>query len=136
MKKITLLMLFMSALWGHSQVKNYTFTQSNGAYPEINAGTALGNESSNGHYFIDPNVKLGNTSNLTGPGFPIGFNFVFNGYSYDRFAVNTNGWIGLGTSTLSPSVNMSGANNATPISSAFGWSPEVLSARIAPFARA
>ncbi|HKX86673.1 MAG TPA: hypothetical protein VJL37_08365, partial [Flavobacterium sp.] len=79
----------------------YTFSQSVGTYNEINVGTVLGNSTSANHCFIDPNDLTGETENLIlGPGFSIGFDFIFNGNSFDRVAVNTNGWLSFGKSSL------------------------------------
>ena len=79
----------------------YTFEQSVGVYNEINGGIVLGNASSANHCFIDPNNINGETENLIpGPGFSIGFEFVFNGNTFDKVAVNTNGWLSFGKSSL------------------------------------
>src|SRR5436190_14399062 len=116
MRKITLLVLFLSTLWGYSQVKNYKFSQTMpGTYTEITGGTLLGNTSNQDQRFVDPNALQGGVIQggyaATGPGIPIGFNFVYNGYTYDRFAVVTDGWISLGTSTLGNKAVNSAANN-------------------------
>src|SRR6478752_297289 len=99
MKRITILVLFLSTLWGYSQVKSYTFSSSPGTYTPISGGTSLGDEATDNQYFVDPAIAAGGTA-TTGPGIPIGFSFMYNGNSYDRFAVNANGWISLGTTAL------------------------------------
>src|SRR6478736_4747684 len=107
MKKITILMLFLTTVWSHSQVKSYTFTKSTGTYIEINGGAVLGNQSSDAQLFVDPTAPVGSDSVLSGVGIPIGFNFIYNGYSYDRFGVAADGWISLGSSTFGVSaINM------------------------------
>src|SRR6478752_3823052 len=117
MKKIALLMLFLSTLWGYSQVKYYSFTKSTGAYEEFSDGTSLGNESSDFQRFVNPADPMGNSSASSGPGFDIGFNFTFNGVVYDKFAVATDGWISLGTSSLGAiAVNTYSVSTVTPIS--------------------
>lgn len=79
----------------------YTFSQFVGSFNEINTGTVLGNSSSANHCFINPNNLTGETENLIpGPGFPIGFDFTFNGNNFDRVAINTNGWLSFGKSSL------------------------------------
>ena len=79
----------------------YTFSQSVGTYDEINVGTVLGNSSSANHCFIDPDNLMGETENLiAGPGVSIGFDFTFNGNTFDRVAINTNGWLSFGKSSL------------------------------------
>jgi hypothetical protein len=35
----------------------------------------------------------------TGPGYPIGFNFTYNGETFDRVGISGQGWIGFGNST-------------------------------------
>ena len=51
--------------------------------------------------FIDPANLNGTIENLIpGPGFPIGFNFVFNENTFDRVAINSNGWLSFGKSSL------------------------------------
>lgn len=89
-----LLFLFLSnSLSG--QVANYTFSQSNRTYNVITEGTVLGSNLSDELVFNN-NVD-GATGSVTDIGFPIGFNFTYNGNVYDRFAVATNGYIVLGT---------------------------------------
>lgn len=80
---------------------SYVFTQTVETYNEINGGTVLGNASSANHCFVDPANLIGETENLIpGSGFPIGFDFIFNGNTFDRVAINTNGWLSFGKSGL------------------------------------
>ena len=80
---------------------SYDFTQFVGDYNEVTGGTVLGNASSANHCFIDPSNLIGEIENLIpGTGFPIGFDFVFNGNTFDRVAINTNGWLSFGRSVL------------------------------------
>jgi hypothetical protein len=136
MKKITMtlaLLLFLQL--GFSQtLSQYTFSQSNGTYTAISGGTVLGNTASDDERFLDPAVPLGGNA-FTGVGLPIGFNFVFNGTTYDRFAVNTNGWISLGSSTFTPAVDMNSSSSYTPLSSTSTVVPSDRVARIAGFSR-
>lgn len=83
---------------------NYTFAHANGVYQEITGGTVLGTTNSKMHYcFIDPANLEGTIDNLIpGPGFPIGFNFIFNENNFDRVAINTSGWLSFGKSSLAP----------------------------------
>jgi len=117
-----------------AQVSLYIFSQSNGTYTPITGGTVLGNTSSDDQRFVDPAVPLGGTT-TTGPGFPIGFNFTFNGVVYDRLAINNNGWISLGQSSLSPAVNNASTSAYTPLSSTTTITPADLRARIAGMGR-
>ncbi|HRJ03942.1 MAG TPA: BNR-repeat neuraminidase N-terminal domain-containing protein [Ignavibacteria bacterium] len=63
------------------------------------------------------NNTAGETGTQTDTGFPIGFDFFYNGAIYDRFAVNTNGWIALGTGTFS--IGASSAPISSSTSTAF-----------------
>lgn len=119
--------------WGYSQVNSYSFLQSTTTYTEISGGVALGNESSDDQRFVTPLTPLGATT-VTGIGLPIGFNFNFNGVVYDSFAVNTNGWISLGTSATTPSVNNDSSGPYAPLSSTVTV-PDNLVSRISALAK-
>jgi len=120
----------------HAQVSSYGYTNTNVPYSEITGGTLLGTSANDDHRFVDPTVLAGSTSVSSGPGFPIGFNFVFNGYTFNRVAVNSNGWIFLGTSSVTPSCNAV-ANSTSPISYTTSTvvTPTDLAARISAFGR-
>jgi len=112
----------------------YGFMQATNSYAEITGGTSLGTETSDSQYFIDPAVPAGGTTS-NGVGFPIGFDFLFNGTYFDRLGVNTNGWISLGQSALTPSVNMQTSNSTSPLAGTSTATPSYLRSRIAGFAR-
>ncbi|MDP1745759.1 MAG: GEVED domain-containing protein [Bacteroidota bacterium] len=136
MKK-TLLTLFTVGLFNfaNAQVSAYTFAGSTGTYTAITGGTLLGSTSDDEERFVDPAVPLGGTL-TTGVGFPIGFNFTYNGVVFDRLGINTNGWISLGQSSLTPSVNMASASSFTVILSQTSTAtPTYLRSRIAGLAR-
>lgn len=134
MKKVLLfsiLLLWAGSSW--AQLSNYAFSSSTGTYSPITGGAVLGDIASDDQRFVDPAVPLGGTT-ATGIGFPIGFNFTFDGVTYDRFAVNNNGWISLGQSALNPTaVNI--ISTYTPISATTAVSPAQLVSRIAGSAR-
>ncbi len=116
------------------QVSSYTFTQFSGSFTAITGGTVFGSTTSDDERFIDPGLPLGGTT-LIGPGIPIGFNFTYNGSVFDRIAINNNGWISLGNSTITPNpinINSSSSYNAI---SATSTAPGVLQNRIAAFSR-
>ncbi len=95
---------------------SYNFSQTVGTYSEITGGTVLGNTSSDNQVFIAPSNLLGVGTDLTpGLGFPIGFNFDFNSNTFDRVAVNANGWISFGKSSLGSGAVM-GQISVSPIS--------------------
>lgn len=136
MNKITfsaVLFLFMQYSSGQS-LSQYAFSQNSGVYTPIVGGTVVGNTITDDERFVDPAVPLGGAANA-GVGLSIGFNFVFNGFTYDRFAINANGWISLGSSSLTPAVDMTSTSVYTPLSSLNATIPNVKVARIAAFAR-
>lgn len=103
----------LNKVLAQSSLHQYQFTQTIGTYQEISGGTLLGNID------IDEEVFNNNTQGESGPvtntGFPIGFNFVYNNQSYDRFAVGTNGYIKLGNGTFTITNSVS-----TAFTQAFG----------------
>ena len=141
MKKTSLIFLFLVLALGmfttlSAAVSTYVFTQTTGTYSEITGGTVLGATTSDDQRFVDAATPLGSTSVLTGVGLPIGFNFTLDGNTFDRFAVNFNGWISLGQSALTPSVNIgSSTNYPAPLNSTTVLAPTYLRTRIAGFAQ-
>ncbi|MEY3157347.1 MAG: hypothetical protein RLZZ121_400, partial [Bacteroidota bacterium] len=137
---MSLLMFALALLWQTSAFAQvallplYQNGQVAGTYTEISGGVLLGTATTDDEVFVDPAVPAGTGSGATGVGFPIGFDFTFNGVVYDRLAVNANGWICLGSSTLTPSVN-TGGSSYTPLSSTTAITPSALAAKIAGFAR-
>ena len=109
-----MLLAILGTIHLHAQVSAYPFTQLTTTYTPITGGQVLGTATNDDISFVDPAFPAGGAT--TGVGFPIGFNFTYNGRVYDRFGVNSNGYIALGQSTLTPSVNI--ASTYTPISSA------------------
>ncbi len=134
----TIVMLLLSSFFltkVDAQVSNYIFNQSVGTYTEITGGTVYGTTTSDDQRFVDPAVPLGVTTPLTGVGLPIGFSFIFNGVSFDRLAINNNGWISLGQSSLTPSVDINSTSSYLPLSSTSANTPAALRSRIAAFGR-
>ncbi|MDD4308745.1 MAG: hypothetical protein PHO32_00025, partial [Candidatus Cloacimonetes bacterium] len=129
---ILVLLVFGTAL--SAQTFEYSFTGNIGTFTPITGGTLLGTETSDDQRFVDPAIPAGGTV-LTGPGLPIGFDFMFNGISFDRLAINNNGWISLGQSALTPSVNITTTSAYTPISSTAAITPDQLYSRIAALGR-
>lgn len=128
------LIIFSISALKAQQVSLYSFTQFSDTYVAITGGTVFGNTTSDDQRFVDPTIPLGGTT-LTGPGIPIGFNFTYNGNVFDRIAINNNGWISFGQSTLTPNpvnINSSSSYNAL---SATSTAPALLSNRIAGLAR-
>jgi hypothetical protein len=130
-------LLALFALGGFSvwaQTLEYSFTQTNTTWTPITGGVVLGTETSDDQRFVDPATPAGGTT-TTGPGFDIGFNFTFNGAVFDRLAINNNGWISLGQSALTPSVNNASSSAYTPLASTTTIDPPVLYNRISALAR-
>lgn len=97
-------------LW--AQVSLYDFTQTQETWTEITAaqadhifGTPVFNPpTTNNVCFVDPAQPNGVYNNgyivpAVGPGYPIGFNFTYNGDVFDRIGISNAGWIGFGKST-------------------------------------
>jgi len=135
MKKIySSLILAILILSSKAQVSGYSFTQFANTYIAITGGTVFGNASSDDQRFVNSSIPLGGTA-LIGPGIPIGFNFTYNGDVFDRLAINTNGWISLGQSTLAPNpVNMNSSSYNSCIL-ATSTAPAILQNRIGSLAR-
>lgn len=119
---------------GSAQVSTYGFYNSTNTYTPISGGTVLGTTTTDDERFVDPSMPLGAAvNNASGPGFLIGFDFVFNGNTNDVFSVNANGWITLGNSTVTPNpVNNVGAGG-TPLSATAASTPALLRDRISAF---
>jgi hypothetical protein len=117
-----------------AQTFEYSFGSAIGTFTPITGGTLLGTETSDDQRFLDPATPAGATV-TTGPGFPIGFNFMFNGISFDRLGINNNGWISLGQSALTPSVNNASTSGYYPIPSVIVIEPAVLYHRIGGLSR-
>ncbi|NSW46129.1 MAG: fibronectin type III domain-containing protein [Bacteroidales bacterium] len=130
---LSALLLQVTILKG--QVSDMIYSYQLGTYTEITGGTVLGDASTDDQRFVDVTAPFGSTSILTGVGLPIGFTFHFNGYDFDRFAVNANGWISLGSSSLTPSVDINSTSSYAPLSSTATNTPAYLRSRIAAFAR-
>jgi hypothetical protein len=94
-------LLLIVGVRGNTQISNYTFSQgtSNGQWIGTNAtlgSTANGNPLK---VIYAGNNTTGSTAAYdTGAGYPIGFNFIYHGESFDRVALSGNGYIKLGHS--------------------------------------
>jgi hypothetical protein len=121
----------------NAQVTGYQFSQSIETYSEITGGLSLGSITTDNQRFVNPSVPLGITSApFTGPGLPIGFNFVFNSNSFDVIAINANGWISFGQSSLGASaVDITSSSSYTPLSATNSITPLQLFNRVAGFGR-
>lgn len=126
--------LFLGMAQYRAQVANYAFSTQQTTYTPITDGLLLGTETTDDQRFVDDAVLAGGFV-ATGPGLPIGFTFDFNGNSYDRLAVNANGWISLGSSSFTPAVDNNSTSAYTPINSAAVNTPAHFRNRIAGFAR-
>lgn len=96
-----------------AQVSLYSFSQVSGPYVPLSpadGGYTLGvpvfnPPNSELTSFADPALPDGVTNfggyltPVFGPGYPIGFNFTYNGDVFDRIGISTGGWISFGKST-------------------------------------
>jgi len=129
---LCLMAMVLFSAQSYGQVGAYTFAQTTDTYTAITTGgVLLGDTTTDDNSFGDP--ALPTTTVLAGPGIPIGFNFTYGGYTFDRVGVNANGWISLGNSALTPSVNLA-ANSYTPLSATNTTTPLELRCRIAGLA--
>ena len=137
MKKTLLTLFGITTLlnFTNAQVSAYPFTQTSGTYTAISGGTLLGATDDDEEKYVNPAVPLGGSTS-TGVGFPIGFNFTYNGIVFDRLAINCNGWISLGQSSLSPtSVDISSSSGYNqPLSLTSTATPTLLRNRIGALA--
>lgn len=105
--------LLMSVPTAKAQVSLYSFSESVQPYVEItaaNGGYVLGTPTfdpplHNLRAYADPANPDGTITNggylapAVGPGYPIGFDFVYNGDSFDRIGIAHGGWISFGKSS-------------------------------------
>lgn len=122
--------LFFSQRGFSQLVSAYSFNQYQGTYAAISGGTVFGTSSNNDQVFTDPANTAGGTI-VTGPGLPIGFSFVYNNVTYDCFGINTNGWISLGQTGITPNAVDLSTSNAFNAISATSAAPANLQCRIA-----
>jgi Secretion system C-terminal sorting domain/SprB repeat/Fibronectin type III domain len=128
-----LALLSFAVLSANAQVAtNYNFSQSNGTYAAISGGTVLGTNGDDDERYVDPATPAGGFTN-TGPGFPIGFSYSYNGFTYDRFAVNANGWVSFGTAA--GGVDMASTSSYSPLASTTAITVADLRNRIAGLAQ-
>ena len=95
-------LFLLFTLHTRAQVSLYAFSQFTAPYTPITGGTVYGNTLTDDQVFINTGVPLGQGVGTSGPGLPIGFTFTMNGISFDRLGINANGFLYLGTSSLSP----------------------------------
>jgi Secretion system C-terminal sorting domain len=117
-----------------AQVATYVFSEAVGTYTPISGGTLLGSATSDDQRFVDPALPLGGTT-TTGVGFPIGFNFTYDGVVFDRIAINNNGWISFGQSALTPAINIASTSSYIPLASTSAITPAQLRYRVAGMGR-
>ncbi len=96
-----------------AQVSGYLFSSSTGSYTPTSGGTVLGTINNDDESFNNSLVGVPSAA-VSGTGFPIGFSFSYNNITYDKFAVNTNGWLVVGTGTFTIAAT---TGNYTPLSS-------------------
>ncbi|MES2798779.1 MAG: T9SS type A sorting domain-containing protein [Bacteroidota bacterium] len=117
-----------------AQVATYGFSQVAGTYTPITGGTVYLTATSDDQRAVDPATPAGGTV-TTGVGLPIGFDFIYNGFTADRLAINNNGWISLGHSSLTPAVNNASSSSYTALSATSTATPATLRNRIGAVAR-
>ncbi|MFN9800075.1 MAG: hypothetical protein ACK54P_08670, partial [Bacteroidota bacterium] len=92
----------------NAQVSGYTFSQSSVTYTPITGGTNIPSTSASA---LDDNVA---------GSFNIGFTFTYAGINYTQFGYNANGWISLGSASLTSSTSPLQTGITNNVISAFG----------------
>ncbi len=77
-------------------IPQYNVAKEGNPYSEFSDGTPLSAMVFNGNAVLFANGKMFNGEELTGPGFPIGFDFRFGGQIFDCFAISNHGELYLG----------------------------------------
>lgn len=123
---LPLVAALLSAGTAQAQVSAYTFTQEVGVWqPIAGSGTPIGMPglpawmAYDDNSFVNEGENLPLGSAITGTGWPIGFEFHFNGHVYDRVGLSTEGWLSFGHSSNGANAVYvpSGAAAYTPLSS-------------------
>ena len=83
--------LFLISPTSYAQVSSYAFTESSSVYVAESVGGLVENSGKGGN-FIDDNAYLNQ---------PIGFNFEYDGVSYNTFSISSNGFISIGSTVSS-----------------------------------
>lgn len=106
--KSLLFLLFFSlgSMVTYAQL-SYSFTQTSTTYTEITGGTVIGINGDDDIVYINGTTGTTNTSE-SGTGFPIGFNFNYNGQTFTSVAISSNGYLKLGSGTFSIYNTLSG----------------------------
>lgn len=141
---LPVILIVLSETGAFSQVSAYTFSHTQGVWAPINgSGTPIGLVGLPDWLAIDDDAFVTEGESIpmseatTGNGWPIGFEFNFNGIPFDRVGISMEGWIALGRSSLGNNAVFVpiGPDAYTPLSSG---SPEgldpVMRYRIAGFA--
>lgn len=123
-KKLLSVFILFSAIaytaTAQNAVVDYLYNRSIEPYKELEDDTTLGSG------FQDDILYMGKTNSsgigciscsLTGEGFPIGFDFVYNGETFARWGFSSNGYIKLGNGTFTIKNTLSSAFSSTGDSS-------------------
>jgi len=123
---LPVVLIVLSQPGAFSQVSSYTFAQTQGAWTPINgSGTPIGLVGLPDWLAIDDDAFVTEGEDIpmseatTGNGWPVGFDFTFNGIQFDRVGISMEGWIALGRSSFGNNAVFVpiGSNAYTPISS-------------------
>ncbi len=139
-----MILIILSDHGAFSQVSAYTFSHTQGVWTPINgSGTPIGLVglpdwlAIDDDAFVTEGEAIPMSDATTGNGWPIGFDFTFNGIQFDRVGISMEGWIALGRSSLGNNAVFVpiGSTAYTPLSSEDpeGLDP-VMRYRIAGFA--
>ena len=94
--------------------QDYLFSITTESYIPLEDDTTLGSGFQDDVLYMGRDLSIdGNTSSLTGPGLPIGFNFLFDGQIFTRWGFSSNGYIKLGNGTFTIKNSLSTAFSST-----------------------
>jgi hypothetical protein len=103
MQRIYILLIFLLIgfnLNAQNLAVDYLFNRTSQPYIPLTDDTTLGSGFQDDVLWMGTNLSSGpvncTSCSLTGPGFPIGFDFLFDGNSFNRWGFSSNGYIKLG----------------------------------------
>ncbi len=108
------LFLISSGSMAQNLAQDYLYNYTSELYVPLQNDTTLGTGFQDDViYMSQTSSAVGNTSSLSGPGLPIGFNFLFDGQIFTRWGFSSNGYIKLGNGTFTIKNSLSTAFSST-----------------------
>jgi hypothetical protein len=124
MQRIYVLLIFLLlslSLKAQNLAVDYLFNRTSQPYIPLTDDTLLGSGFQDDVLWMGTNLSSGpvncTSCSLTGPGFPIGFNFLFDGNNFSRWGFSSNGYIKLGNGEFTIRNSLASAFSTTGDSS-------------------